>query len=291
MQGFFKRLIKFLAYTAAGVVILLAVAVGLFRLLLPKLPEYQDELKAWASQAIGMQVEFSGMDARWGLSGPELNFYEAELIRPVNNTRLLAAEEVSIGVGLLRLLRDRTVVVDRILIRDTSVEVRERADGRWWIQGTTIDQLTAMNNGNAQPVGEIEVVGEDIELQLIRLGDQQPTSIDIARVNVARDDVRIAVDSSIRLPETMGRQMTIAATQLLDVPVPDRHWDVSIAARDLVLPGWSALADDIVTPLRSGSGDAELSVRISNRTLGACFRYDRPARISPGCEWLAARAG
>lgn len=267
MREFFKRLIKFLAYSAAGVVILLAIAVGLFRLLLPKLPEYQDELKAWASQAIGMQVEFSGMDARWGLSGPELNFYEAELIRPANNTRLLAAEEVSIGVGLLRLLRDRTVVVDRILIRDTSVEIRERADGRWWIQGTTIDQLSAMNNGNAQPVGDIEVIGEDIELQLIRLGDQRPTSIDIARVNVARDDVRIAVDSSIRLPETMGRQMTVGATQLLDVPVPERHWDVTIMARDLELPGWSALADDVVTPLRSGSGDVELSVRVSDRAL------------------------
>ena len=81
MQKFLKRLFKFLAYTAAGIVILLAVAVGLFRLFLPKLPEYQEELKAWASQAIGMQVEFSGMDARWGLSGPELNFYDAELIR------------------------------------------------------------------------------------------------------------------------------------------------------------------------------------------------------------------
>ncbi len=267
MRRFFQRLIKFLAYTAAGIVILLAVAVGLFRLLLPKLPEYQDELKAWASNAIGMQVEFSGMDARWGLSGPELNFYDAELIRPTNNTRLLSAEEVSIGVGLLRLLREGTVVVDRVLVRETAIEVRERADGRWWVQGTTIDQLTAMNEGTTEPGGDIAIIGEDIELQVIGLGDQRPTFIDISRVTVARDDTRIAVDSSIRLPESMGRQMTVAATQLINLPPAERHWDVSVTARDLELAGWSALADDVVTPLRSGSGDVDLSVRVSNRAV------------------------
>lgn len=44
MKNFLQRLLKYLAYLAAGVVILLAVAVGLFRLFLPRLPEYQDEI-------------------------------------------------------------------------------------------------------------------------------------------------------------------------------------------------------------------------------------------------------
>ena len=264
MQKFFHRLTKFLAYTAAGIVILLAVAVGLFRLFLPRVPEYQDELKAWASEAIGLQVEFSGMDARWGLSGPELNFYDAELIRPMNNTRLLAAAEVSIGVGVLRLLRDRTVVVDRILIRDTTFEVRERADGRWWIQGTTLDQLAAMNKGAETPGGEVEVVGEDVVIQLIRLGDQQPSLIDVSQVTVARDDMRIAIDADVRLPETMGRQMTVAATQVFGSNPENPAWDVSITARELAMDGWTALVADKVVPLASGVGDVDLSVRLTN---------------------------
>ena len=97
MNRYLQMLIQFVAYTAAGIVILLAIAVGLFRLFLPRLPEYQDELKSWASNAIGMQVEFTGMDARWGLSGPELRFYGAELIRPQSETRALAAAEVGVG--------------------------------------------------------------------------------------------------------------------------------------------------------------------------------------------------
>ncbi len=106
MKNLLHRLFKFAAYTAAGIVILLAVAVGLFRLFLPRLPEYQEDIKRWASAAIGMEVEFSGMNARWGLSGPEVEFYNAELISIENEVRIVAADAVSVGVGLVRLLVD-----------------------------------------------------------------------------------------------------------------------------------------------------------------------------------------
>ena len=49
MKQLLKRLAKFLAYFTAAIVILLAIAVGLFRLMLPRLPEYQEEIKDWAS--------------------------------------------------------------------------------------------------------------------------------------------------------------------------------------------------------------------------------------------------
>ena len=77
MKQFLNKLIKGLAYFAAAMVIVLAIAVGIFRLMLPRLPEYQEEIKAWASNAIGMSVEFTGMNARWRLSGPELSFFGA----------------------------------------------------------------------------------------------------------------------------------------------------------------------------------------------------------------------
>jgi uncharacterized protein YhdP len=68
--------------------ILMAVGVGLFRLFLPRLPEYQEAIKERASEAIGMEVAFLSMNARWGLSGPELEFYGAELIRRHNQSPL-----------------------------------------------------------------------------------------------------------------------------------------------------------------------------------------------------------
>ena len=68
MRVFLQRLFKFVAYTAAGVVILLAIAVGLFRLFLPRLPEYQEDIKNWASAA----SRHAGRILRYGCSlGPE----------------------------------------------------------------------------------------------------------------------------------------------------------------------------------------------------------------------------
>ena len=113
MKNLLQRLLKLAAYAAASIVILLAIALGLFRLFLPGLPEYQEDIKSWASAAIGMQVEFTGMNARWGLSGPEIEFYDAELISTDTEARIVAAEQVSVGIGLARLLFDRKFIVDR----------------------------------------------------------------------------------------------------------------------------------------------------------------------------------
>ena len=183
MKGLLRRLLKFVAYTAATIVILLAIAVGLFRLLLPRLPEYQDEIKAWASTAIGRRVEFAGMDARWGLSGPELKFYDAELFRPANDTRSIAAGEVGIGVSLTRLLLDRTFVVDSVTVRDTSVELQELADGSWLIQGQAVDELFPDSSADTE-LGTIELIGQDIELRVLRKDDVQPLLFEVPRVVV-----------------------------------------------------------------------------------------------------------
>jgi len=58
MKSFFQTLFKITAYTASALLILMAVGVGLFRLFLPRLPEYQEAIKERASEAIGMEVEF-----------------------------------------------------------------------------------------------------------------------------------------------------------------------------------------------------------------------------------------
>ena len=259
MKNFLQRLFKFFAYLAAGVVILLAIAVGLFRLFLPRLPEYQDEIKSWASAAIGMQVNFSGMDARWGLSGPQLEFYDAELIRGATMTRVIAAEQVSVGVALTRLLVDRTLVVDRVIVRDTTVEVRQLPNGRWWVQGTPASELLDFPAGDGGKLGDVEFVAVQVELQLIRPGDERPTFFDIDRLVVRSDEQRLAVDGSVRLPASLGRQLRVDATQLLGESEQSRGWDVTLEASDLILTGLAEFDDSRDWPLNSGTGNLNVA--------------------------------
>ena len=157
------------AYTAATVVILLAIALGLFRLFLPRLPEYQEDIKVWASTAIGMEVQFSGMDARWGLRGPEVEFYEARAgfaWSPAQQSSLRQKRSVSAS-HLSRIVNDRKAVVDRVIVRKTARwRSGELEDGQWWVQGSPPDQLLPArpaSDGDGQ-IGRIEVIGEDLTL-------------------------------------------------------------------------------------------------------------------------------
>ena len=268
MKKILKRLFKFAAYTAAGVLIALAIAVGLFRLFLPRLPEYQAEIKGWASTAIGMQVEFTGMDARWGLSGPELKFYNAELMRPEGSEPLVAAAEVRVGIALTHLLADGNPVVDRVVIRDTQVNLQELDDGRWQLQGIVVDELFDAGPGDTRLPPDLQVVGENVTLSLLRFGDDQARLFTVPRAAVSVDEKRIAIDASARLPTELGRQLHVSATQLLGLPEQEQgQWNVTVEADAIDLAGWSVLYGESGRRISAGNGDFELAVDYRDGTV------------------------
>jgi uncharacterized protein YhdP len=260
MKQFLRNLSIITAYAFATLLILMAVIVGLFRLFLPRLPEYQEEIKGWAGNAIGMEVEFSGMNARWALSGPELEFYDAELIRRDSQKRMLSAERVSVGVSVSKLLFDRSFVVDRVLIRDTDVEIRQLEDGGWWIQGSPLEELLGERGDGPPRSVEIDIVGEDVVVQFLQPGDEQPIDLAVRRVVASIDENRIAIDAVGRLPAELGRQVDLSATHLLGRPTEDRGWDIRIEGEDIDLSGWSRLQQFPARAFLSGDGDLEVSL-------------------------------
>jgi uncharacterized protein (TIGR02099 family) len=264
MREFFRRLTKIFGYTAATIVILLAIAVGLFRLFLPRLPEYQDQIKVWASNAIGMEVEFSGMNARWTLTGPELEFHDTELIRPDNPKRSIAAEVVSVGISLNSLLFEGAFVADRIVIRNTSIEIHQLENGGWWVQGIAIDKLPAGQSRIPQQLNDVEVIGEDIEIQFLQLGDQRPRIINVPRMLLSVDEHRIAIDAIVRLSEDLGNEINLSATQLLGVAEENRSWEIVVEAEDVTLAGWSRLKQVAPVEVLSGEGDIDLSMVLAD---------------------------
>lgn len=266
IRKFLQALLKFFAYSAAGIVILLAVALGLFRLFLPRLPEYQEDIKAWVSAAIGMNVEFSGMDARWGLRGPEVEFYDAELVARDTGARVIAAEEVGVGVGLMRLLTDRKFVVDRVMVRDSRLDVTRVDDGSWLVQGATIEDFLPQRRPAPQSVASFEVLGEDISIALTQPGDQEPHVFRIPRVVVSRNESRLAVDANVDLPADLGRRMLVTAMQLRN-EAGAGPWNVTVEADDLDIAAVSALHRVPQLQFSSGVGNVSVSLEIADRSL------------------------
>ncbi len=264
MKQLLKRLARFLAYFVAAVVILLAVAVGLFRLLLPQLPEYQDEIKEWARAAIGMQVEFTGMNARWRLSGPEVNFYNAKLLRPDGSGSLLDVDELSVSVGLIRLLIDRELVVDRIAISDTSLDLRQAEDGAWMIQGVPINSLIGARDELPEVGGAaITIVGENIDLDLWPRGSEQAVELVVDQLQVKRNDVRLDIDITVELPNDLGERIEVSANQRLAEGSDNGVWQLFIEGRDLKSAGWSRFQPPEFPKVLSGQVDLSLWLEIS----------------------------
>jgi len=264
-----QRLLRIAAYAAAAVVILLAIAVGLFRLFLPRLPEYQEDIKVWASAAIGMEVQFSGMDARWGLSGPEVEFFKAELLSPETGATIIAAEQVSVGIALSRIINDRKAVVDRIIVRDSTLEIRQLEDGQWWVQGSPPNKLLPARPRSESDgeIGRIEVFGEDLTVRLLQPGVEQPREFEIPSLLISRDSVRTAVDATVNLPGDIGDSLTIAAMQLVAIGDEEPGWTVDVDIEDIELAGISTLHTSEVAQFESGQGDLRLSFAIDNARL------------------------
>ena len=199
------------------------------------------------------------MDARWGLSGPQLEFYDAELSRGAPRSRVVAADQVSIGVALTRLLADRTLVVNRVVIRRTSVEVRQLPNGEWWVQGIAARDLPVLQSDDTGGLGDIEVIAEDVELNLILPEDEQAKSFEVSRLTVRSEEQRLTLDGTVALPESLGKQLRVGATQLLGRNGVGDGWDIKVDASDIDLAGVAGLDTSRNWLLSSGSGDIDVA--------------------------------
>lgn len=265
MKRFLKKLAKLAAYLAATTVILLAIAVGLFRLMLPRLPEYQEQIKGWASAAIGLQVEFLDMDARWRLRGPELSFRRAVLSQVQADSPFLRVEEVSVGVSLLRLLRDRELVADRVLFHGTEISVVQTAEGAWSVQGLTLDELTGSRVASADMAGEILLLGSDILVHYHHPGIDQILTFTVEDLEARRDQQLIAVDANIDPPGAFGARLKVSASQRQQ-PESSSSWQFFVEGESLNLSAWSALQPEGLPEIISGV--ASISVWIQRSKAG-----------------------
>ena len=266
MNKIFKRIIKGVAYFGAAVVILLAIAVGVFRLMLPRLPEYQEDIKAWASDAIGVRVEFSGMNARWRLSGPEVSFFDAELVQPGTESNILSAEEVSIGVGLLRLIKDRELVVDRVVVRDTSIDLRKNESGDWTFQGQSVEGISGPGESAAADNGFLEIIGENIVVNYEHPATGQLVQFDIRTASVSREGVETSIDAVIDLPTEFGNRIEFSASQV-GGDAASGLWRYYVEGDSLFLPGWSRFRPPELPQLHSGTVDMSLWLNVVNGEL------------------------
>jgi len=272
MAAFIRRVFKYLAYAAAAAVMLLALLVGVARLLLPLVPEYQEDIRALATEATGFDVQFQHISASWPITGPEIQFLDVMIGSPQDREPVFMADRLDVGISLVRLLRDRQIVVSRVGVEATRVEVTRSTDGTFLIQGRPLsDFLPERDPDRPLQLPALGIELRDIEVAYRDLArGAELLDFLIRRLDVQLDDAEVSLDGDIMLPVGFGDRATFSVDLPAGVLFGDPEaevgeWGVYASGETLNVAHLLEYALDMPTPVASMNGDLVTWVRFAGR--------------------------
>lgn len=205
-----RRIWRLLAVTFAVIAVVLALAIGLFRVLVPLVPDYHQRIEAAASSGLGFPITFDRVDARWRWRGPELVFYGATVIDAGSGDALLNAHSGHVSLDVGAFLRQRAIVPDSVLLRGVALELRRDADGRLSLLGDAADETDAglLAKWTRWPVNGRFVL-RDASLQIVQHG-VAPVLVPQIDANLEVRGTRVRLDGKVQPPDTMGDAIEIS---------------------------------------------------------------------------------
>lgn len=289
MGNLFGKILKGFMYLAAAAVMLLALLVGIARLLLPLVPEYHADIRQWAAQATGFDVRFENISASWPFAGPELLFIDVTVSAPDDGEQILTADTLTVGVSLLGLIRDRKALLSRIGVDGAQIRARRDADGTVWIQDRPLDSFLDPERDRDAPLRlpELSISLADIGIRFIdavRSADEYTFAVKQMDITLATD--RASIDGEVSLPAAFGTRVVVAAelpTSLLrpesppdninprGVARPAAQWRLFVDGEDLRLGRLLRFALNRDVSVTEARGDVTISAEFIDRA---------PARIS-----------
>ncbi|MEM9385130.1 MAG: YhdP family protein [Pseudomonadota bacterium] len=235
-RGPVARVFGLLMRTVAGLVIGLALLVGVFRLALPLAPAYHAQIERWAGQALGVRVILSELDARWPLlSGPELIFEDAALWSPDGEALLLSAERGSVALDLMELVTNFSVQPGDVLLQGVVIDVEHRSDeGGWQVLGRAVaataqrsDQAPPQRPRGAQalPRGRLEIDDATIVVTDDRNDPEAgPTRISGVHLDFAHERGSLFLEGALQAPGEGGEVSFSVEGRDLDQAAPEGRW-------------------------------------------------------------------
>ena len=265
-----SRWLGWLATIGAAGLIVLAVLVGIARLLLPMAPEYQDDIRRFANEATGFDVEFGQLSASWPLHGPEIRFFDVQIRTQDGRQPVLDAAELSVGINLLQLITERRLLPGRVMVRTADVRIERQLDGKVLVNAVPLEDLFRKPRSSQLPRLDIEL--QDIGVLLFDAGRLVPdVSLMTRQLELRLAPDSVGFDGEIDGRDELGRRFEFAGTlpaALLpgasvaeDAPAPE--WSFSLVAEDIELGRVLRLLANQWVPLKSGRGQLEIELAMS----------------------------
>ena len=269
-RGILSRSLGWLAGGVATLLILLAVVVGLARLLLPLAPDYQDQIRRFATDATGFDVRFEGLSASWPLRGPEVRLSAVRVATLKDHRTVLDARELTVGVNLWRLLVERRLRPGRIAVSGASVRAERLPSGLWLVNAVPLEEL--LRRPRNQPLPHLDLELRNIELLLLDASRLEPrVALQVEQLELEIAPKQISFDAEVDGGDGLGAGIELAGSLPASVLPLDvapaqtsapetRAWGVRLTGADLDVARWLRVLANESVPLRSGRGGLEVQV-------------------------------
>ena len=240
--------------------ILLAVGAGLLRLVLIQLPSYQGEIQAWVQTELGIDLNYSRMDVRWSLLGPEFSFSNATVSRTGGGANpAVSATEATITLSPAALLWQRRLEVNRLTLDGSNLRVERAEDG-------VVRLANLPEQGSVQldePLADLPPVTIVVTNGLLTYADgvlQREWVFDGVRLQLQRNSAGIVLEARANPPRNLAERFELSAQ--LDAGSPldgaPMQWRLFGEARSLDIAVLSDLLPEALPLPAAGSGDVSL---------------------------------
>ncbi|MGB6977228.1 MAG: YhdP family protein [Gammaproteobacteria bacterium] len=135
MNRFLPRIIKWLGISAAILLLIFAVMLGVARMFSPYLTRYQPQLETWISNALQRPVTVKQMTIRWRGLKPILVLDDITLWDATKTQSPLNVKELTIGISLLRSLVTWSWEPSSLTLSGAQLIVRQDQQGNISING------------------------------------------------------------------------------------------------------------------------------------------------------------
>jgi len=261
-----RRIARYLWIAFATLIILLAVAVTLARVLLPYLDSYRSSIESRVSAYLGQPVAIEQLDARLLGLTPSIILRKVTLKSATANEPIAHFDEISVGLDLFATLRKRQPVLHELVLGGARFAVVRRKDGTFAVEGLVKAQQQNNAPTDTSTLGAWLLMQKRLAVRgstLVWRDEVRNRSLrfDHVDIELVNSGERHRLNGSVALPEDGGKALKVA----VDVhgnPLAGLAWDGTIYVKAEALRPlyWLPLFSNNVPelPIKSGELSAEM---------------------------------
>jgi uncharacterized protein (TIGR02099 family) len=280
-----RKVLRWLAVTSAVCVGIVGTLLLVFQLAIARVPEQRVQLQEWLSEKTKLSIEFSRLNARLRLYGPELAFADVT-VRTPDRTRVLAtASGGSVAFDIWYSLRTGRLTAGRFTLDSPQLGLIRTSDGRIQIAGHgALMEDTKPFAVEDLPVGSFRVRDASISFRDEATG-RGPWSVSGVSFVLVREPQMLELSGNASLPSTLGGELSFSARAAGALESPEQVASSFTAQGSaLDLASWAEFFPERWPKPQSGHGSIELAATFvghRTQTVTVDARFDDLSLATP----------